>query len=1028
MVMSRRPSPLMMLLGASLFLSANLFAAAAVLGVDLGTEFIKAALVKPGIPLEIVLTKDSRRKEASAVAFKPSKAGLKAELFPERSYGADAMALAPRFPGEVYPNLKTLLGVPADDAVISEYVARHPALQLKPHGGRGTAAFKSGTLPAEADAWLVEELLAMQLQSIQRNAELAAEDGSLVRSVVLTVPPFYTTEEKRAVEAAADMAGLKVLGLVSDGLAVGLNYATSRQFPNINEGAKPEYHMVFDMGAGSTSATILRFQSRTVKDIGKFNKTVQEVQVLGGGWDRTLGGDALNYLIMDDMVSRFVQSEGAKKASVAAEAVKVHGRAMAKIAKEAERARHVLSANQDTHASFEGLYKDADFRYKITRAEFEAMAEAHAGRIAAAVNDAVTMSGIDLGDLTSIILHGGATRTPFVQKALEQVVGASDKIRSSVNADEAAVFGAGFRAAELSPSFRVKEIRISEGPMYQAGLKWTNSNEKPQRQRLWTATSPMGGPPKEMTFTEQNDFAMTFYQQVGSEDREVGTMTTKNLTATVALMKERYPTCVGTDLSFKVAVKLSPEDGEVQVVKAAVECKAEVPEKEGFVDGVKNLFGFGKKDQQPLNQKPLKRPDENKTQTSEGSQGAPKDSALSSDASSATDVAEPRAPSEAEEKAGEASEEAKPEAKKKEVVLIPVGFVLDKAGFPPLSKAELAKAKDRLKAFAASDKARAQREEALNQLEGYIYKIRDLLEGEAFISRSTEGERTELADKASKLSDWLYRDGAGATREELRAKLKSLQDLVAPIQTRVDEAEKRPELISSLRRLLNQTSHFIGELRKQISDYEEWQASASKASSAGSSISSSAPSESPTGEFDGLEDEDGNAKVDEKAQEAQEPAGPMAPPYKKEDLDELEALRKSTLEWLSDAEARQEALPLTAEPVLVSKDLLEKRQKLDNAGMDLALKGVRSFESRARKASKSASGKKSKAKSAEEPSSTAKFSDGSGPLSDEELRQMVDKVKKTETEREKKGEGAKGKGAKEKGAKEKESKKEHDEL
>src|SRR5699024_10346256 len=122
----------------------------------------------------------------------------------------------------------------------------------------------------------------------------------------------------------AELAGLKVLSLVSDGLAVGLNYATSRQFPNINEGAKPEYHMVFDMGAGSTSATVMRFQSRNVKDIGKFNKTVQEVQVLGSGWDRTLGGDSLNYLIMDDMIEKFVESKTAQKASVTAAAVKSH--------------------------------------------------------------------------------------------------------------------------------------------------------------------------------------------------------------------------------------------------------------------------------------------------------------------------------------------------------------------------------------------------------------------------------------------------------------------------------------------------------------------------------------------------------------------------------------------------------------------------------------------------------------------------------------------------------------------------------
>ncbi|KAJ2976533.1 hypothetical protein NQ176_g4898 [Zarea fungicola] len=72
-----RLSSLMTLLGAVFFLSANVMAASAVLGVDLGTEYIKAALVKPGMPLDIVLTKDSRRKETSAIAFKPTPGGIK---------------------------------------------------------------------------------------------------------------------------------------------------------------------------------------------------------------------------------------------------------------------------------------------------------------------------------------------------------------------------------------------------------------------------------------------------------------------------------------------------------------------------------------------------------------------------------------------------------------------------------------------------------------------------------------------------------------------------------------------------------------------------------------------------------------------------------------------------------------------------------------------------------------------------------------------------------------------------------------
>lgn len=963
-----------MLFGAIFFFSANVLAAAAVLGVDLGTEYIKAALVKPGIPLEIVLTKDSRRKETSAVAFKPIRGAVAEGQYPERSYGADAMAISARFPGEVYPNLKPLLGLPLGDAIVQEYAARHPALKLQAHATRGTVAFKTTTLTPEEEAWMVEELLAMELQSIQKNAEATAGGDSTVRSIVLTVPPFYTTEEKRALQMAAELAGLKVLSLVSDGLAVGLNYATSRQFPNINEGAKPEYHVVFDMGAGSTTASVMRFQSRTVKDIGKFNKTVQEIQVLGSGWDKTLGGDSLNSMIVDDMVAQFVESKGAQKISATAEQVKAHGRAIAKLSKEAERLRHVLSANQNTQASFEGLYEDVDFKYKLSRTDFESMAEAHAERIGAAIKDALKTANLDIGDLTSVILHGGATRTPFVQKALEKAVGSGDKIRTNVNSDEAAVFGAAFRAAELSPSFRVKEIRISEGAMYPAGITWTAANGKVQRQRLWTAPSPLGGPAKEITFTEQGDFSGSFYQQIDTEDKFVKSFSTKNLTASIAQLKEKYPTCADTGIQFKIAVKLRTENGEAEITKALIECEAEVAEKEGFVDGVKNLFGFGKKDQKPLGEGDK---DDAEAASDAAAESKTEEASSATESSSATGT-----------KTGDAAqstEAEKSEVKKKQIVSIPIEITLEKAGIPQLTKAEWTKAKDRLKAFAASDKARLQREEALNQLEAFTYKIRDLVENEAFITASTEEERQTLVEKSSEASDWLDEEGDAAKTDDFKAKLKVLQDLVGPIQKRIDEAERRPGLITELRNILNTTDVFIKTVRGQISAYEEWKATASTKEA--ESATSSAAAETKTNDFEGLEDEDDSPKDAEEKPKEEEIVPPL---HNTEEMDGLDVLYKETRDWLNKLETEQAVLPPTADPVLQVSELVAKRDKLDKASLDLALKSFKQYQkNKPKKPTKSKKSKKDKTKSAEQPGQTIEFPEGSKPLTSEEIEELL---------------------------------------
>ena len=937
-------------------------AASAVLGVDLGTEYIKAALVKPGIPLEIVLTKDSRRKEASAVAFKPTKNPQSGE-FPERAYGSDAVALAARFPGDVYSNLKVLLGLPADNTVVKEYASRHPTLRLEAEKTRGTAAFRSGAFAEDEEVFSVEEILAMELQSIQKNAEALA--GSKVKDLVITVPPFYSAEEKRAVRLAAELAGLRVLELISDGLAVGLNYATTRTFPSVNEGGKPEYHLVFDMGAGSTKATILKFQGRTVKDVGKFNKTIQEVQVLGSGWDRTLGGDALNAVIVDDMIAQFIESKAAKSLSPTVEAVKGHGRAVAKLWKEAERLRQVLSANTNTQASFEGLYEDIDFRYKISRADFEKLAESHAARISVAMQKALDMADLEVTDLDSVILHGGVIRTPFIQKELEKFIGSADKVRTNVNADEAAVFGAGFRGAGLSPSFRVKEIRSSEGAAYAAGIKWTNIYEKPQHQRLWQPTSFLGAE-KQYSFKNQEDpFTVKFYQHVassenvspGSAEKELITVTTQNLNESVAQLKTKFG-CDDAGINIQLSTRLSPVDGEIEILKFVLDCEVEDPEKESMVDSVKGLFGFGKKDQVPLSEDGEEILESSTTETVTTS------ARTSSTSSSAS----------AKESKDAKDTKSKPS---KHLEVIPLEYTIEAKGRPQLPALEKSRMKDRITAFDDSDRSRRLREEALNQLEGFTYKARDFLDNEDFVAASTEDERTNLETKAKAASEWIYSGGSDATREELKAKLKEMKDIVGPIEMRKEEAAGRPEALKALQQAINETKQIIDGVTGQIENDTKIHSSFSASKSAASAN----PTKSATvDDFADLEDDDATATVSAPPEE--ETLDP--PTYTTDDLIRPQSLYDSVTTWLTEKLAEQEKLSPTEDPVLLVKDLTAKTKELTAMHVDILVKSMKRPHKTSRKPvkpPKSAKVKKNKSKtdSADKAGASLDFGDGRTP-------------------------------------------------
>src|SRR5699024_8943256 len=103
------------------------------------------------------------------------------------------------------------------------------------------------------------------------------------------------------------------------------------------------------------------------------------------------------------------------------------------------------------------------------------------------------------------------------QRELQKFCGSTNKIRTSVNADEAAVFGATFKGAALSPSFRVKDIRASDASGYPVMLKWP-SEGKERQQKLFTSTS-LAGPEKQVTMKNLDDFEFSFYQQIPSGDK-----------------------------------------------------------------------------------------------------------------------------------------------------------------------------------------------------------------------------------------------------------------------------------------------------------------------------------------------------------------------------------------------------------------------------------------------------------------------------------------------------------------------------
>lgn len=905
----------------------------AVLGIDLGTEYIKGAIAKPGSPIDVVLTKDSRRREAATVAFKPSRAqNNDKDAFPERLYGADAVALSARYPSDVFPNLKTVLGLPRFSDEVKEYTARYPGLTVNSisrfeDNARGTVGFRSKNYGGK-EPFMVEELLAMELKNIKESAEAAVGKDAKVTETVVTLPPYYTAEEKRAVELAAELAGLRLLGTISDGLAVGLDYAVTRTFESVSEGAKPVYHLVYDMGAGSTTATVLQFQGRTIKESAKRNKTIQEVHVIGTGYDRTLGGDTLNDIIVKDMINQFVESEPIKKLGLEPVHVKKDGKTMARLWKEAEKIRQVLSANSMTGATLESLYyEDTKLKYTVTREHFEKLVKAHAGRVNAPMIKALETAGITLDDLESVILHGGAVRTPFVQKQLETIPGAAAKIKTNVNADEAAVMGAAFKAAGLSSMFRVKDIKTYEMAGSAFNLKWT-AEGKDRSQKLFPSTAQVGVE-KEVPLKILEDVTFVFEQTVDGVDKVISEVEAANLTRSVAMLKEKYG-CAASNISTLFNVRLSPLNGLPEITSGSVSCLPEISKDGTVIDGVKGLFGFGSRkgsEQDPL--------DLDVEGIDDPTESTPLP--VSDPTSSATTASET---SSAASSASSASSKVKSrKGTRSTTIAIPLELKSKALGLNAPPTSSLPRIRQRLSLFDSSDRNTVLREEALNTLESYTYAARNYLEDTDFIGFSSDTVRGELEKQLSATSEWLYGDGDGAKLQDFKDKLKSLKAIINPVLVRQKEGGKREDAIKSLKESLENMTGMMqmveGSIEKAAKD------AVASASSAAASVVDKVTSAATTSTAEGDDLEEDPYRTSATAAEATEEPAFKPYEYTPDDLSSLTKTYETTKKWLEEKLALQEKLGPYDDPAVLVSDLQAKARQLQNTVQDLVMKSVK---------------------------------------------------------------------------------------
>ncbi|XP_061817890.2 hypoxia up-regulated protein 1 [Nerophis lumbriciformis] len=793
--------------------------AVAVMSVDLGSEWMKMAIVKPGVPMEIVLNKESRRKTPAVVCLKEN----------ERLFGDNALGVSVKNPKTVYRHLQNLMGKKHNNPQVALYQKRFPEHQLQVDAVRNTVYFKD----SEKFQYMPEELLGMMLNYSCGLAQDFAEQP--IKDAVITVPAFFNQAERRSVMHAAHLAGLKVLQLINDNTAVALNYGVFRR-KDIDSTGKNV--MFYDMGSGSTTATIVTYQTVKTKDSG----SQPQLQIRGVGFDRGLGGFEMDLRLRDHLAKLFTEQKKTKKD------VRENHRAMAKLLKEAQRLKTVLSANMEFMAQVEGLIDEIDFKAKVTRADFEELCADLFERVPGPVQDALTAAEMNLDEIEQVILVGGSTRVPKVQEVLLKAVG-KEELGKNINADEAAAMGAVYQAAVLSKAFKVTPFLVRDAAVFPIQVEFNREVEeegskalKHNKRILFQRMSPYPQR-KVITFNRYtDDFAFTInYGDLNFlSQQDLSAFGSLNLTMVKlsgvgsSFQKHTDAESKGIKAHFNM-----DESGILQLdrVESVFETAVEEKEEESTLTKLGNtistLFGGGSSEPAPNVTEPVQDEeevptesgidgrDENRKDDTQTVEAAKEESEKSNTEEESQKKMEDASPltDDKDEKDGEKkpTEEklveklSKPQKKAKISEDITIEVILNDVLDPTAD--DLKASKKKLQELTDRDLAKHEREKMLNSLEAFIFETQDKLHQDDYQLVVTEEEREQMSSKLSEASVWMDDDGYSATTKQLKEKLSQLKTMCKDMFFRVEERRKWPDRLSALDTMLNTSNFFLKSAR-----------------------------------------------------------------------------------------------------------------------------------------------------------------------------------------------------------------------
>ena len=399
-----------------------------VIGIDLGTTNSCVAIMEGGKP-RVIENSEGDRTTPSIVAFTKDDEVL---------VGQSAKRQAVTNPQNTLNAVKRLIGRKFKDDVVQKDLSLVPYKVVEADNG-------DAWVDAQGKKMAPPEISARVLMKMKKTAEDYL--GEPVTEAVITVPAYFNDSQRQATKDAGRIAGLNVKRIINEPTAAALAYGLDKQTGD-------RKIVVYDLGGGTFDVSVI--------EIAEVDGE-RQFEVLATNGDTFLGGEDFDRQIIDYIADEFRKESGVD--------VRKDPLAMQRLKEASEKAKIELSSSQQTEVNLPYITADASgpkhLNVKLTRAKLESLVESLVSRTIGPCKTAMKDAGLSMSDIAEVILVGGQTRMPLVQKAVKDYFGKEP--RKDVNPDEAVAIGAAIQGGVLSGE--VKDVLLLDVTPLSLGIE-----------------------------------------------------------------------------------------------------------------------------------------------------------------------------------------------------------------------------------------------------------------------------------------------------------------------------------------------------------------------------------------------------------------------------------------------------------------------------------------------------------------------------------------------------------------------------